>query len=135
MNNDYNNVIRPNNFEEFIGQKTIIDNLRVYIKAAKIKDTSLDHILLAGHAGVGKTSLAYLIAKELNQNIIIINANSIERVKDVIIMLSKLNVIENLSRSGLDISSSFVVAPIKVNGGNSNFLISFNESLFTFKLI
>lgn len=91
MNNDYNNIIRPNNFEEFIGQKTIIDNLRVYIKAAKIKDTSLDHILLAGHAGVGKTSLAYLIAKELNQNIIIINANSIERVKDVIIMLSKLN--------------------------------------------
>ncbi|MBR5662715.1 MAG: Holliday junction branch migration DNA helicase RuvB [Bacilli bacterium] len=91
MNNDFFNPLRPNSFSEFVGQKQVIDNLKVYIKAAKIKDTSLDHTLLVGHAGTGKTSLAYIIAKELNQKIIVVNANSIEKPKDIIIALSKLN--------------------------------------------
>ena len=91
MTSEYFNPLRPNSFEEFIGQKDVIDSLKVYIKASILKDTSLDHTLLIGHAGVGKTSLAYLIAKELNQKIIIINANAIERPKDIIIALSKLN--------------------------------------------
>ena len=91
MNNEFNNPLRPSSFDEFIGQDSIISSLKVYIKAAKLKDTSLDHTLLIGHAGVGKTSLAYIIASELNQKIIIINANSIERPKDIIIALSKLN--------------------------------------------
>lgn len=91
MNNEYYNPLRPSTFDEFIGQDNIKNNLKVYIKASKLKDTSLDHTLLAGHAGVGKTSLAYIIARELNQNIIIVNANSIERPKDIIIALSKLN--------------------------------------------
>ena len=90
MNNEYSNVLRPQNFDEFVGQDAIINNLKVYIKAAILKDTSLDHTLLIGHAGVGKTSLAYIIAKELNQKIIVINANSIEKPKDIIIALSKL---------------------------------------------
>lgn len=91
MNNDLYNILRPQNFDEFIGQDKVINNLKVYIKAAKLKDTSLDHTLLIGHAGVGKTSLAYIISKELNQNIFVVNANSIERTKDIIIMLSKLS--------------------------------------------
>ena len=91
MNNDIINPLRPNNFDEFVGQEQIINNLKVYIKAAKMKDTSLDHTLLVGHAGAGKTSLAYIIAKELGQKIIVINANSIEKPKDIIIALSKLN--------------------------------------------
>lgn len=91
MNNEYFNPLRPTSFDEFIGQNAIISNLKVYIKAALLKDTSLDHTLLIGHAGVGKTSLAYIIAKELNQKIIVINANSIEKPKDIIIALSKLN--------------------------------------------
>ena len=91
MNNDIINPLRPNNFDDFVGQEQIINNLKVYIKAAKMKDTSLDHTLLVGHAGAGKTSLAYIIAKELGQKIIVINANSIEKPKDIIIALSKLN--------------------------------------------
>lgn len=91
MNNEYINPLRPQGFEDFVGQKDIINNLKVYIKASLLKDTSLDHTLLVGHAGVGKTSLAYIIAKELNQKIIVINANSIEKPKDIIIALSKLN--------------------------------------------
>lgn len=91
MNNEYNNILRPDSFDEFIGQDTIKSNLKIYIKAAKLKDTSLDHALLTGHAGVGKTSLAYIISKELGQKLIVINANSIEKPKDIIIALSKLN--------------------------------------------
>ncbi len=91
MNNDDNNSLRPQSFDEFIGQKNIIDNLKIYIQASKIRDTSLDHILLIGHAGLGKTTLAYLISIALNHNIIVINANSIERPKDLIVSLSKLN--------------------------------------------
>lgn len=91
MNNEMYNPLRPNSFDEFIGQEKIINNLKVYIKAANIKDTSLDHTLLIGHAGVGKTSLAYIIAKELKQSIVVINANAIEKPKDIIIALSKLN--------------------------------------------
>jgi len=86
---DFN--LRPSSFDEFIGQKRIINSLNVYIKASLIRDTSLDHVLLVGHPGLGKTTLAYLIANELHQNIISINANSIDRPRDLIIALSKLN--------------------------------------------
>lgn len=91
MNNVDFVTMRPGNFSEFIGQKKIIDNLLVYIKSSVLKDTSLDHMLLVGAPGLGKTSLAYLIAHELNRNIIVINANSIERAKDIIVLLSKIN--------------------------------------------
>lgn len=91
MNIEDNNPLRPMCFEDFIGQKKIVDSLKVYIKAAKLRDTSLDHTLLVGHAGLGKTTLAYLISKELNQKIIVLNANSIEKAKDLVISLSKLN--------------------------------------------
>ena len=84
------NSMRPTNFDEFIGQNGIVESLKVYIKAALMRDTSLDHTLLVGHAGLGKTSLAYIIAKELKQNIVTINANAIENPKDLIIALSKL---------------------------------------------
>lgn len=91
MNNGFLNSLRPSNFDEFVGQEKNISNLKIYIEASKIRETSLDHILLYGPAGTGKTSLAYIIAKELNQNIIVINASSIDKPKDIIIALSKLN--------------------------------------------
>ena len=84
------NPLRPQTFDEFIGQKSIKESLLIYINAALIRDTSLDHTLLVGYPGLGKTTLAYLIAGKLNRNIIVINANSIERQKDIIIALSKL---------------------------------------------
>jgi len=91
MNLEDINPLRPKSFDEFIGQKNIVDSLKIYIKASKMRDTSLDHTLLVGHAGLGKTTLAYLISVALNQKIIVINANSIEKPKDIIVSLSKLN--------------------------------------------
>ena len=91
MNMEDINPLRPQNFDEFIGQSSLIESLKIYIKAAKMRETSLDHTLLVGHAGLGKTTLAYLISKELKQNIVVLNANSIERPKELIVSLSKLN--------------------------------------------
>ena len=91
MNMDDINPLRPKCFDEFIGQKNIVKSLLVYINAAKIRDTSLDHTLFIGHPGLGKTTLAYLIAREMDKNIIILNANSIDKPKDIIVALSKIS--------------------------------------------
>jgi len=82
--------IRPESLSEFIGQKEIINNLRIFIDSCKRREDTLEHILFTGPPGLGKTTLAYIIAKELGANIISTNANAIEKAGDIVAILTSL---------------------------------------------
>ncbi len=82
--------LRPQRWEEYIGQERIKNNLRILIAAAKKRGESPEHLLLSGPAGLGKTSLAHLIAREMNTNIRVTSGPAIERVGDLASILTNL---------------------------------------------
>lgn len=85
-------ALRPTRWEEYVGQDNIKKNLRILIDAAKKRGEPCDHLLLHGQAGLGKTTLAYLIAKEMAANIHITAGPSIEKAGDLASILSGLSV-------------------------------------------
>ena len=82
--------LRPQSFSEFIGQKKIVDNLKLYITAALGRNEPLDHVLLFGSPGLGKTTIAGIIAKELGVNISMTSGPALERAGDLAGILTKL---------------------------------------------
>lgn len=83
-------ALRPRNLDEYIGQKAVVDNLKVYIQAAKKRGDAMDHVLLAGPPGLGKTSLAYIIAEELGVEIRPTSGPILERGGDLAAILNSL---------------------------------------------
>ena len=88
--NTLDNTIRPESIDEYIGQSDVKENIRVFVEAAKMRKESLDHVLLYGPPGLGKTTLAFIIAHELGTNIKTASGPSIEKSGDLAAILSSL---------------------------------------------
>lgn len=87
---DTENGLRPQNLEEYIGQEKAKENLKVYIEAAKLRGESLDHVLLYGPPGLGKTTLAGIIANEMGVNFRVTSGPAIEKQGDLAALLTNL---------------------------------------------
>jgi len=83
-------ALRPRNLEEYVGQERIKDNLQVYIRAALARGEAMDHVLLAGPPGLGKTSLAYIIAEELGVPLRTASGPTLDRGGDLAAILNSL---------------------------------------------
>lgn len=88
--NEFESTLRPLSFEDFNGQSKLIENLKVFVSAAKMRKDSLDHVLLHGPPGLGKTTLSNIIARELNVNIKVTSGPVLDKPGDLAGILTNL---------------------------------------------
>lgn len=88
--NEFDKTLRPLSFEDFVGQDKIKENLKVFISAAKARDEALDHVLFYGPPGLGKTTLAHIIALELEVNIKVTSGPALDKPGDLAGLLTNL---------------------------------------------
>src|SRR3989339_1134254 len=82
--------LRPQSLNDFIGQKELKENLSIFIEAAKHREEPIEHVLLYGNPGLGKTTLAYIIANEMGSQIKVTSGPALEKVGDLAAILSNL---------------------------------------------
>lgn len=83
-------ALRPRRFDEFVGQRRVVDNLRTWIDAARRRGGALDHVLLSGPPGLGKTTLAHLVATEMGATLKVTSGPALERAGDLVGLLTGL---------------------------------------------
>jgi holliday junction DNA helicase RuvB len=87
---DIEKVLRPKAFDDFTGQRQVLENLEIFVKAAKLREESLDHVLLHGPPGLGKTTLAYIISNEMGVNIKTTSGPVLDKPADLAGLLTNL---------------------------------------------
>ena len=87
---DLDGIIRPQDLEDFTGQREIVSNLHIYVQAAKLRGESLDHTLFHGPPGLGKTTLAHIIANEMGVNLKITSGPVLDKPGDLAGLLTSL---------------------------------------------
>ena len=88
---DEEGQLRPQTFEEYVGQTSLKNNLKVFVGAAKLRDESLDHVLLYGPPGLGKTTMSMIIANEMGTHLKMTTGPSIEKTGDLVAILTSLD--------------------------------------------
>ena len=84
-------TLRPQSLKQYVGQNKVVEELKIYIQAAKYRNESLDHVLLYGPPGLGKTTLARIIANEMDVHIHTTSGPAIEKPGDLMVLLNELN--------------------------------------------
>ena len=87
---EFENILRPKSFKDFYGQEQILNNIKIFVKAAKNRNEPLDHVILHGPPGLGKTTLSHIIANELGSNLKVTSGPVLEKAGDLAGLLTNL---------------------------------------------